>query len=138
MTTHRRTVPQTSGGAGGSRIPTASAPHDPLEGLMVSPSGVRGIVGERLTPEIVLRVAAAHASLLASGVVVVGRDTRPSGAWVSRAAIAALLAAGHHGGGVDGAPPPTLLYAIPPHGAGRGPAITPRHNPAPWNALKRF
>jgi phosphomannomutase len=138
MTTHRRAAPQTSGGAGGSKFPTASAPHDPLEGLMVSASGVRGIVGERLTPEIVLRVAGAHASLLPRGTVVVGRDTRPSGAWVSRAAVAALLAAGHDVVDVDVAPTPTILYAIRHHGAAGGLAITASHNPAPWNALKLF
>jgi phosphomannomutase len=138
MTTDRRTAPETSGGAGGSAIPTPSAPHDPLEGLMVSASGVRGVVGGRLTPEIVLRVAAAHASLLEPGLVVVGRDTRPSGAWVSRVAVGALLASGHDVVDVDVAPTPTILYAIRHHEASGGLAITASHNPAPWNALKLF
>lgn len=138
MTTDRRTVPTTSGGAGGSAIPTTSAPHDPLEGLMVSASGVRGIVGERLTPEIVLRVAAAHVSLLQPGPIVVGRDSRPSGAWVLRAAEAALLAAGRDVIDVGVAPTPTILFAIKHHNAAGGLAITASHNPAPWNALKLF
>jgi phosphomannomutase len=111
---------------------------DPLEGLMVSASGVRGIVGERLSPEVVLRVAAAHASMLGPGPVVVGRDTRPSGAWVSRAAMAAVLATGHDVVDVDIAPTPTILYAIRHHHAAGGLAITASHNPAPWNALKLF
>ncbi|HEX7079027.1 MAG TPA: phosphoglucosamine mutase [Candidatus Eisenbacteria bacterium] len=112
--------------------------HDILDGLMVSASGVRGVVGERLTPEVVLRVAAAHASLLGPGAVVVGRDSRPSGAWVSRAAQAAVLALGHDVVDVDVAPTPTILYAIRHHGAAGGLAITASHNPAPWNALKLF
>ncbi len=112
--------------------------NDPLAGLMISASGVRGIVGERLTPEVILRVASAHASFLKPGPIVVGRDSRPSGAWVSRAAQAALLAMGRDVIDVGIAPTPTILYAIKHHDAAGGLAITASHNPAPWNALKLF
>ncbi|HEU4333338.1 MAG TPA: phosphoglucosamine mutase [Candidatus Eisenbacteria bacterium] len=112
--------------------------NDPLAGLMISASGVRGIVGERLTPEVILRVAGAPGALLPPGPVVVGRDSRPSGAWVSRAAEAALLAGGRDVIEVGIAPTPTILYAIRHHGAAGGVAITASHNPAPWNALKLF
>ena len=112
--------------------------NDPLQGLMVSASGVRGIVGQTLTPDVVLRVAGAHASFLDPGPVVVGRDTRPSGAWVSRLTQAALMAAGHDVIDVGIAPTPTILFAIRHHGAAGGIAITASHNPAPWNALKLF
>ena len=111
---------------------------DPLHGLMVSASGVRGIVGQTLTPEVVLRVAGAHASFLDPGPVVVGRDTRPSGAWVLRLTEAAILASGHDVIDVGIAPTPTILYAIRHHRASGGIAITASHNPAPWNALKLF
>src|SRR5690349_17857593 len=112
--------------------------HDPLAGLMINASGVRGIVGERLTPDVILRVAGAHGALLGPGPLVVGRDSRPSGAWVSRAAEAALLASGRDVIDVGIAPTPTILYAIKHHGAAGGLAITASHNPAPWNALKLF
>ena len=105
---------------------------------MVSASGVRGIVGDRLTPEVVLRVTAAHAAMLEPGPVVVGRDSRPSGAWVSRAAEAALLASGRDVIDIGIAPTPTILFAIRHHQAAGGLAITASHNPAPWNALKLF
>jgi len=105
---------------------------------MVGPSGVRGIVGETLTPDVVLRVAGAHAFFLDPGPVVVGRDTRPSGAWVSHLVQAALLASGHDVVDVGIAPTPTILFAIRHHGASGGVAITASHNPAPWNALKLF
>ncbi len=111
---------------------------DILHGLMVSASGVRGIVGQTLTPEVVLRVAGAHASFLDPGPVVVGRDTRPSGAWVLRLTEAALLASGHDVIDVGIAPTPTILYAIRHHRASGGIAITASHNPAAWNALKLF
>jgi phosphoglucosamine mutase len=123
-------------------MPRSPAPEpqgsDPLQGLMVSPSGVRGIVGQTLTPDAVLRVAGAHASFLEPGPVVVGRDTRPSGAWVSRLTQAALLASGHDVIDVGVAPTPTILFAIGHHRASGGIAITASHNPAPWNALKLF
>jgi phosphoglucosamine mutase len=105
---------------------------------MVSASGVRGIVGQTLTPDVVLRVAGAHASFLEPGPIVVGRDTRPSGEWVSRLTQAALLASGHDVIEVGIAPTPTILYAIRHHRAAGGIAITASHNPAPWNALKLF
>ena len=105
---------------------------------MVSASGVRGIVGQTLTPEVVLRVAGAHASFLDPGPIVVGRDTRLSGPWVSRLTQAALLASGHDVIDVGVAPTPTILFAIRHHGASGGIAITASHNPAPWNALKLF
>ncbi len=105
---------------------------------MVSASGIRGIVGGTLTPSVVLRVAAAHGGFLARGPVVLGRDTRPSGAWVGSAAAAALLATGHDVVDVGVAPTPTILYAIRHHGAAGGVAVTASHNPAPWNALKLF
>ncbi|MGH7681800.1 MAG: phosphoglucosamine mutase [Candidatus Eiseniibacteriota bacterium] len=105
---------------------------------MISASGVRGIVGEALTPEVVIRFAGAHGSLLGPGPVVLGRDSRPSGAWVSRVAEGALLATGHSVIDVGIAPTPTILFAIGHHQAAGGLAITASHNPAPWNALKLF
>ncbi|HET9252697.1 MAG TPA: phosphoglucosamine mutase [Candidatus Eisenbacteria bacterium] len=105
---------------------------------MVSASGVRGIVGEALTPDVITRFAGAHGSLLGPGPVVTGRDSRPSGAWVLRGAQAALLATGHDVVDVGIAPTPTILFAIRGHEAAGGLAVTASHNPAPWNALKLF
>jgi phosphomannomutase len=111
---------------------------DPLHGLMISASGIRGIVGQSLTPDVVVRFAGAHGSLAGTGPVVVGCDSRPSGAWVSRAAMGAILATGHDVIDVGIAPTPTILFAIRHHRASAGLAITASHNPAEWNALKLF
>ena len=58
--------------------------------LMVSVSGVRGRVGDGLTPEVIARFAAAFgAYALGRGpgkTVVIGRDSRLSGAMFVRAA----------------------------------------------------
>jgi phosphomannomutase len=131
-------TPKPNLAAGASRDAAAANERDPWRRLMVSASGVRGIVGESLTPEIVTRVAAAHAALLGPGPVVTGRDSRPSGAWVSRAAQAAVLAVGHDVVDAGIVPTPTVLFAIRHHGAAGGLAFTASHNPAPWNALKLF
>ena len=47
--------------------------------LMISISGVRGIVGRSLTPELLVRLGEAFGTYMQSGRVVVGRDTRVSG-----------------------------------------------------------
>jgi phosphomannomutase len=117
---------------------TDASRSDPLQGLMVSASGVRGIVGEALTPDVILRVTAAHASFLKPGPIVVGRDTRPSGDWISRFVHAVLVASGRDVVNVGIAPTPTVLFAIRHHDAAGGIAVTASHNPAPWNALKLF
>src|SRR5688572_22916486 len=96
---------------------STTASLDPWHGLMVSASGVRGIVGEALTPDVVTRFAGAHGSFLGPGPVVTGRDSRPSGAWVLRGAQAALLATGHDVIDVGIAPTPTILFAIRGHDA---------------------
>ena len=62
--------------------------------LIVSVSGIRGIVGESLTPDVVVDFARAYGTLLEGGTVVLGRDSRPSGEMFARAAAAGLIAAG--------------------------------------------
>ena len=67
-------------------------------GLMVSVSGIRGRVGEALTPEVVARYAAAFGAwALAQGGsrrVVVGRDSRVSGPMFHRIVVGALQSVG--------------------------------------------
>ena len=64
--------------------------------LMVSVSGVRGIVGETFTPEVVQKYVRAYGSTLEPGSeVVLGRDSRTSGGWVIDLAAGILCAMGH-------------------------------------------
>jgi phosphomannomutase len=112
------------------------------EGLMVSVSGVRGRVGEALTPEIVARFAAgfgAWARRRAGGgraKIVVGRDSRVSGPMFQPVVISALQSVGCDVILVDMAPTPTIQLAVEHHHAAGGLAITASHNPIEWNALK--
>ena len=110
------------------------------EGLMVSVSGVRGRVGEALTPEVVARFAAGFGAWAlgrgGSTAIVVGRDSRVSGAMFHRAVLAALESVGATVIDVGMAPTPTIQLAVEHHHAAGGLAITASHNPIEWNALK--
>src|SRR5437773_3619752 len=104
--------------------------------LMVGVSGIRGIVGESLTPPVIARFAAAFARELGPGPIVLGRDARPSGPMVQRAAVAGLNAAGRDVIEVGLATTPTVQIAVEHLGAAGGVILTASHNPAAWNALK--
>ena len=111
------------------------------EGLMVSVSGVRGRVGEALTPEMIAKFAAgfgAWAKKRAKGKarIVVGRDSRVSGPMFQPVVISALQSVGCDVILVDMAPTPTIQLAVEHHHAAGGLAITASHNPIEWNALK--
>lgn len=106
--------------------------------LMISVSGVRGVVGGGLTPEIITAYAAAFGTYCSGGEIILGRDTRTSGEMVRHAALAGLLAVGCNVRDVGIAPTPTIQFAVEKSGAQGGIAITASHNPAEWNALKFF
>src|SRR5919112_102552 len=111
------------------------------EGLMVSVSGVRGRVGEALTPEIIAKFAAgfgAWALRRAGGKasIVVGRDSRVSGPMFHPVVLSALQSVGCEVIDVGMVPTPTVQLAVEHHHASGGLAITASHNPIEWNALK--
>jgi phosphomannomutase len=110
-------------------------------GLMVSVSGVRGRVGDALTPEIVTKFAAGfgHWALArdsAKQTIVLGRDSRVSGPMFHHAVIAALQSVGARVVDIGIVPTPTIQLAVEHHHAAGGIGITASHNPIEWNALK--
>jgi phosphomannomutase len=111
--------------------------------LMISVSGMRGLVGTDLTPELVARHAAAFGAWVcesASGSgrpsVVLGRDARTSGLMFSRAAASGLMSVGVDPIELGIVPTPTVQMAVEHHHAGGGLILTASHNPIEWNALK--
>jgi len=113
--------------------------------LMVGISGVRGIVGADLTPEIVARYAAAFGVWAAGGrrngprrrrAVVLGRDARTSGPMFAAAAAAGLVSVGCDVVDLGLVPTPTAQLAVEFHRAAGGIVLTASHNPIEWNALK--
>ncbi len=109
-------------------------------GLMVSVSGVRGVVGTTLTPELVARFAGAFGTWARhrgpGRTIVVGRDSRVSGPLFHRVVIGTLQAVGCDVIDIGMAPTPTVQLAVEHHHAAGGLAITASHNPIEWNALK--
>jgi phosphomannomutase len=106
--------------------------------LIVSVSGIRGIVGTGLTPAAVLDFAAALATHTQAGRIVLSTDGRPSGTVFKHAALAGLLGAGCEVHDLEVAPTPTFGLAVKRLQAAGGIQITASHNPAPWNGLKLF
>jgi len=115
--------------------------------LMVGVSGVRGIVGKDLTPEVVTRWARAFGTWVRENgkrgtgngkgsAVVVGRDARESGPAFAAAVTTGLTLVGCDVIDVGLVPTPTVQLAVEHHHAGGGIAITASHNPIEWNALK--
>jgi phosphomannomutase len=104
--------------------------------LMVGVSGVRGLVGTDLTPEVIARWAAAFGTWAHTGTVVLGRDSRTSGPMFARAAAAGLMSVGCEVIDVGLVPTPTVQLAVEHTRAAGGIILTASHNPIEWNALK--
>ncbi len=109
-----------------------------LPSLKISPSGVRGIVGESLTPQLAASFAAAFGAYCGKGEVVIAADTRPSRQMVTQAAVAGLLSVGCTPVDIGVAPVPILQFQLRRTPAAGGICITASHNPMEWNALKFF
>ncbi|MEQ8821053.1 MAG: phosphoglucosamine mutase [Sumerlaeia bacterium] len=105
---------------------------------IVSVAGLRGIVGESFTEEIIIPYVCAFADLLETKTVVVGGDSRPSRSWAQPAVESALRARGVDVISIGLAPTPTHGMMVRRFAAGGAIAITASHNPIPWNGLKFF
>lgn len=103
---------------------------------MAGVSGVRGIVGEGMTPEVASLWSSGFGSWLQGKKVVVSRDSRPTGEMLSYAVKAGLLSAGCDLDDIGVVPTPVGALAVERRGAGGGIIITASHNPQQWNALK--
>lgn len=106
--------------------------------LKVGVSGIRGVVGAFLTPSLACSFAQAFGTYVGTGRVVVGRDTRASGAMLRHAVSCGLLSAGCEVVDVGVLPTPTIQVYVGATGARGGIAITASHNPPEYNALKLF
>lgn len=114
--------------------------HGGTAGLMVSVSGIRGRVGEALTPEVVARYAAAFGAWSiargASRQIVVGRDSRVSGPMFHRIVVGTLQLVGCDVIDIGLTTTPGCQLAVEHHHAAGGLMLSASHNPIEWNALK--
>lgn len=104
--------------------------------LMMSVSGVRGIVGETLTPVLAAELGAAFGTHLGGGKVVIGRDSRPSGIFVRDAICSGLLACGCEVVDLGVVTTPGTAIMVREHRAAGGVVVTASHNPVQWNGVK--
>ena len=110
--------------------------------LIKSISGIRGIIGDGLSPEEILKFTTAYATYIKmiSGKthlkIVVGRDARVSGQMVSAMVCSTLMSCSADVTDLGLATTPTVEMAVTASGADGGIIITASHNPAQWNALK--
>ena len=111
-----------------------------VEGLMVGVSGIRGRVGDALTPEVVARYAAAFGAWSIannpSRAIVVGRDSRVSGPMFHRIVVGTLQLVGCDVIDIGLTTTPGCQLAVEYHHAAGGLMLSASHNPIEWNALK--
>jgi phosphomannomutase len=109
------------------------------EELIISVSGLRGVVGESLTPDVARRYVNAFARTLPHGSVVVTRDGRANGAELLPAVIEGLSQGGAQSVFDAGiAATPTTGVLVQHQGCAGGIQISASHNPAQYNGLKLF
>jgi phosphomannomutase len=109
-----------------------------LSKLIISVSGLRGVVGESLTPDVAIRYAGAFAAGLPAGAIWLGRDGRESGPMLAAALSAGLTAVGRDVVDAGVVATPTLGVLVRARGAAAGIQITASHNPSEYNGLKLF
>ncbi|KAF2076048.1 hypothetical protein CYY_002662 [Polysphondylium violaceum] len=113
------------------------------DSLIRSISGVRGVVGKSLLPNVIINHICAFAKLLESKHynqkqkrIVVGRDSRVSGPWVEMLVNGSLIASGYEVIHIGIASTPTVQFMVQQTQASGGIVITSSHNPIQWNGLK--
>ncbi len=104
--------------------------------LMVSISGIRGIVGDGLEPEVLVKYLRAYSKFVGKGKIVIGTDGRITGDMVRHLVIGTLTACGNDVYDIGVCPTPTVLLNVKKLGAVGGISISASHNPNEWNALK--
>ncbi|REK25189.1 MAG: phosphoglucosamine mutase [Planctomycetota bacterium] len=106
--------------------------------LIISVSGLRGIVGETLTAEVAAHYALAYESTLDFGPILITRDGRASGGMLGDAIAAVLAARGREVVDAGVAATPTTGVLVKHQRCVGGIQISASHNPIEWNGLKLF
>lgn len=108
------------------------------DNLIITPSGIRGIVGEGLTVPTVINIVSAFGQWIHKfgNEVIIGRDTRISGEMLESAVISALVSVGCKVINLGICPAPVIIYTKNKLKVPGGIIISGSHNPPEWNALK--
>ncbi len=114
------------------------------ESLIISVSGMRGVIGENLTPVIACQYGCAFGSFLKEAVgaegrrlkVCIGRDSRVSGPMLLSAVTAGLCSVGVDVVDLGLVTTPGVGIMLRELGCDGGIVITASHNPLPYNGIK--
>ena len=104
--------------------------------LIRSISGVRGLTDSHLTPKISSIYARALHISLPDGVIMAGRDSRPSGDMILHAMTEELVGLGRTVIQCGVVPTPTVQFMVHNTEAVGGFIVTASHNPVEWNGIK--
>jgi phosphomannomutase len=105
---------------------------------IISVSGLRGIIGDELNIQVAMRFAAAFATTLPRGPIVVGCDSRGSGKMFSMAIASTLMGHGFDVVDANIIATPTLGVFLRSIQAVGGIQISASHNPIIYNGMKLF
>jgi phosphomannomutase len=108
----------------------------PTSQLIMSLSGMRGIIGDSLHPQIPLEMAMAFGTFIGKKTVIIGGDTRVSHDMVKNIVISGLTSVGTTVIDIGKVTTPTVQHLIRHHNATGGIVITASHNPIMWNGIK--
>lgn len=104
--------------------------------LKIGVSGVRGTIGDSLTPRTVIQFTRAFATLTGAGPIAVASDPRPSGPALTQAVCAGLIYSGIQPLMLGVLPTPSAAVYVREKGLAGCIVITASHNEDPWNGLK--
>lgn len=109
-----------------------------MSDLMISVAGIRGIIGDNVTPDLFSKFVSAFGSFRGGtkAKIILGRDTRISGGMLRHAVSAGLVAVGCEVIDIGVCATPTVGIQIRKQKAQGGVMLSASHNPIQWNALK--
>jgi phosphomannomutase len=113
-----------------------------LSEIIASVSGVRGIIGDSLTPQNIIKFTSAFAQYCRKNSksknlrIAVGRDGRLFGEIIEQMVLSNLALSGFEVINIGTAPTPTVQIATEDMKCAGGISITASHNPQIWNGLK--
>ncbi len=105
-------------------------------GKIFGTNGVRGVINESFTVDMVLDISRAVGTILGPGKIAIARDSRMGGEMFTSAAISGLLSTGCSVIDIGPAPTPTLQFNTPILDCVGGVVITASHNPPEFNGIK--
>lgn len=104
--------------------------------LKASISGIRGVIGTTLTPDLIVNSICAFSKILTEGKILLGRDSRTSGDAISNLVRGTFNMLGRDVVDIGLVTTPVVLFGVNEGDYAGGIIITASHNNEEWNALK--